>query len=239
MGTSLYSGHNLLPPPSVGLGLSHLRGLPKLGEHQSPCPKTGLLQSGGILCPQQYFEPPPRIFRPCDGPVTVAPKYNTLLNLFLIFFFLFHFSISPEEVKTALITAQPAAATNVTEEGQLHQHSGHQIGHQQLPSPPSGNFTHQTDYDYGFKLTSAATPISASFGGHPIGNTMVDGMMSSAFAAAAAAHQDSLSRMTSMTNSIAPHQGHAAHTAGQILGDFKAIIKVVIKKEMFLIYFNK
>jgi len=46
---------------------------------------------------------------------------------------------------------------------------------------------------------------------------MVDGMMSSAFAAAAAAHQDSLSRMTSMTNSIAPHQGHAAHTAGQIL----------------------
>ena len=50
---------------------------------------------------------------------------------------------------------------------------------------------------------------------------MVDGMMSSAFAAAAAAHQDSLSRMTSMTNSIAPHQGHAAHTAGQILGTFK------------------
>ena len=154
---------------------------------------------------------------------------------FLLFFL---FSISPKEVKTDLITAQPAEAA-ITEQGHLHQHSGHQIGHQQLPSPPSGNFTHQTDYDYGFKLTSAATPISASFGGHPIGNTMVDGMMSSAFAAAAAAHQDSLSRMTSMTNSIAPHQGHAAHTAGQILGDFKAIIKVVIKKEMFLIYFNK
>lgn len=46
---------------------------------------------------------------------------------------------------------------------------------------------------------------------------MVDGMMSSAFAAAAAAHQDSLSRMTSMTNSIAPPQSHASHTAGQIL----------------------
>merc|ERR1719461_2299261 len=42
-------------------------------------------------------------------------------------------------------------------------------------------------------------------------------MMSSAFAAAAAAHQDSLSRMTSMTNSIAPPQSHTAHTAGQIL----------------------
>ena len=49
---------------------------------------------------------------------------------------------------------------------------------------------------------------------------MVDGMMSSAFAAAAAAHQDSLSRMTSMTNSIAPPQGHASHTASQILGIF-------------------
>ena len=49
---------------------------------------------------------------------------------------------------------------------------------------------------------------------------MVDGMMSSAFAAAAAAHQDSLSRMTSMTNSIAPPQSHTAHTAGQILGEF-------------------
>ena len=86
--------------------------------------------------------------------------------------------------------------------------SGHLPGHhlQHSPSP--------ADYDY-FKLTSAATPISASFGGH---STMVDGMMSSAFAAAAAAHQDSLSRMTSMTNSIAPPQGHAAHTAGQILG---------------------
>ena len=50
--------------------------------------------------------------------------------------------------------------------------------------------------------------------------TMVDGMMSSAFAAAAAAHQDSLSRMTSMTNSIAPPQSHASHTAGQILGKY-------------------
>ena len=49
---------------------------------------------------------------------------------------------------------------------------------------------------------------------------MVDGMMSSAFAAAAAAHQDSLSRMTSMTNSIAPPQSHATHTAGQILGEY-------------------
>ena len=71
--------------------------------------------------------------------------------------------------------------------------------------------------DHYFKLTSAAPPISASFGGH---NTMVDGMMSSAFAAAAAAHQDSLSRMTSMTNSIAPAQAHASHgSAGQILGE--------------------
>ena len=85
--------------------------------------------------------------------------------------------------------------------------AGHLTGHH-LHSPSAA------DYDY-FKLTSAATPISASFGGH---STMVDGMMSSAFAAAAAAHQDSLSRMTSMTNSIAPPQGHAAHTAGQILG---------------------
>lgn len=47
--------------------------------------------------------------------------------------------------------------------------------------------------------------------------TMVDGMMSSAFAAAAAAHQDSLSRMTSMTNSIAPPQTQTSPTAGQIL----------------------
>ena len=154
---------------------------------------------------------------------TVAPKQNIYIEFISYFFFLF--SISPEEVKTALITAQSAAASGINEQGHLQQHSGHQIGHQQLSSPPGGSFTHQTDYDYGFKLTSAATPISASFGGHPIGNTMVDGMMSSAFAAAAAAHQDSLSRMTSMTNSIAPHQGHAAHTAGQILGNFKIIIK--------------
>ena len=69
----------------------------------------------------------------------------------------------------------------------------------------------------GFKLTSATTPISASFGHQA---NMVDGMMSSAFAAAAAAHQDSLSRMTSMTNSIAPPQSHTSHTAGQILGNF-------------------
>ena len=54
---------------------------------------------------------------------------------------------------------------------------------------------------------------------------MVDGMMSSAFAAAAAAHQDSLSRMTSMTNSIAPPQSHAAHTAGQILGKLGFVLK--------------
>ena len=146
-----------------------------------------------------------------------------MIKYIYFLFFFFFFSISPEEVKTDLITAQPAEA--ITEQGHQHQHSGHQIGHQQLSSPPGGNFTHQTDYDYGFKLTSAATPISASFGGHPIGNTMVDGMMSSAFAAAAAAHQDSLSRMTSMTNSIAPHQGHAAHTAGQILGNFNVIVK--------------
>lgn len=44
-------------------------------------------------------------------------------------------------------------------------------------------------------------------------------MMSSAFVAAAAAHQDSLSRMTSMTNSIAPPHSHSSHTAGQILGE--------------------
>ena len=53
---------------------------------------------------------------------------------------------------------------------------------------------------------------------------MVDGMMSSAFAAAAAAHQDSLSRMTSMTNSIAPPQSHATHTAGQILGEYTYLL---------------
>ena len=53
---------------------------------------------------------------------------------------------------------------------------------------------------------------------------MVDGMMSSAFAAAAAAHQDSLSRMTSMTNSIAPPQSHATHTAGQILGEYMYLL---------------
>ena len=45
--------------------------------------------------------------------------------------------------------------------------------------------------------------------------------MSSAFAAAAAAHQDSLSRMTSMTNSISPAQTLTSPTAGQILGRLK------------------
>ena len=80
------------------------------------------------------------------------------------------------------------------------------VGHHQ------GHFSEE-----GFKLTSATTPISASFGHQA---NMVDGMMSSAFAAAAAAHQDSLSRMTSMTNSIAPPQSHTSHTAGQILGNF-------------------
>ena len=68
----------------------------------------------------------------------------------------------------------------------------------------------------GFYLT-LDWPLFTFFEGH---TTMVDGMMSSAFAAAAAAHQDSLSRMTSMTNSIAPPQSHTAHTAGQILGEF-------------------
>ena len=140
--------------------------------------------------------------------------------IFFLLLFFFLFSIFPEEVKTALLTTE-------------QEHSGHQIGHQQLSLPD----------DYGFKLTSAATPISASFGGHPIGNTMVDGMMSSAFAAAAAAHQDSLSRMTSMTNSIAPHQGHAAHTAGQILGNFKVITiclkyAILVRLQYFLFTFH-
>ena len=86
-----------------------------------------------------------------------------------------------------------------------------------------GHHQGQLGEETGFKLTSATTPISASFGhGHPgaAAANMVDGMMSSAFAAAAAAHQDSLSRMTSMTNSIAPPQSHTSHTAGQILGNF-------------------
>ena len=126
-----------------------------------------------------------------------------------------YFSIAPEERKPTLTAAEPI--------DEHHNHSGGHLGghleHSTAVGP--GNFTHP-DYDY-FKLTSAATPISASFGGPGFKSqsqhsTMVDGMMSSAFAAAAAAHQDSLSRMTSMTNSIAPHQGHAAHTAGQILG---------------------
>lgn len=124
---------------------------------------------------------------------------NGRIDKLKIFFFFFS-SIAPED-STATILAGPSVTTS----------EGHLAGHLHSSSDYSAAGSNY------FKLTSAATPISASFGHHH-STAMVDGMMSSAFAAAAAAHQDSLSRMTSMTNSIAPPQTHASHAAGQILG---------------------